>query len=78
MSEKETIEEFMARMRVIIPNRQNFSVEKLAMYIGKCIAWCPDGASIADNYDSLDVLIKSAGYEPSRCIFDYVSGLASF
>jgi hypothetical protein len=75
MSEKETVEEMAARMRVFLPNRQKFPLEELAKYAGKCIAWSPDGTFIvasADDYETLDQLVEAAGYDPSRCVHSYV------
>lgn len=75
MGQKESIEEYAAQMREFIPNRQKFPPEELAKYMGKCIAWSPDGTSIvasADDYDVLDQLVIAAGHDPSRCVHSYV------
>jgi hypothetical protein len=80
MSERETNEEFAARMKLLIENRQKFPFEELCKYLGKCIAWAPDGSSIlasADDYETLDRLLLEAGHDLSRCIFDCLDGESS-
>ena len=76
MSEKETADEYAARMKVFIKNRQEFPLDELYRYAGKCIAWSPDGTSIvasAENFETLDRLVCESGYDPSHCVLSYVN-----
>ena len=80
MSEKETVEEMGARMRVFLPNQQKFPLEELARYIGQWIAWHPEGTSIVASNEDPEVAyqrVVDAGYDHSRCVFDFISGEAN-
>ncbi len=76
MSEKETMEEFAARMGANLKARQEYPFNELCeKYAGKVFAWGPDGKTIvasADNDEALDEQVQAAGYDPSRCIYDAV------
>jgi hypothetical protein len=76
MSEPETIEEYAARMKVFIENRQKFPVDELyEKYVDKWVAWSPDGtaivASTEDPYQLGD-LIRAAGYDPAHCVSSFI------
>ncbi len=75
MSEKQTIDDYAAQMRVFIKNRHEFPLDELSKYAGKWIAWNPDGTAIVastDDPDTLHDLILAAGQDPSRCVNSYV------
>ena len=76
MKDDDNLEEYAARMRVFLPNRQAFPLEELMKYEGQWIAWNPEGTAIvASSSESAEVvyeLVIAAGYDPSRCVFDYI------
>lgn len=77
MSENHTADGYAARMKLFIKNRQEFPLDELDHYTGKCIAWSPDGTSVlasADDLDILDKLVRDLGHDPSQCVFSYVDG----
>jgi hypothetical protein len=80
MNEAESLNEFAARMKVFMENQNHFPVEEFAKYIGKWIAWHPDGASIVasgEDPDAVYQLIEAAGLDPSQCVLDYIDGESS-
>lgn len=75
MAEKESIEEYAARMKCFLENRPRFPLQELARYAGQCIAWAPDGTAIvasAADYDTLAERVRAAGFDVFRCVFSYV------
>ena len=66
MSELECRREFLER-RAALP------AEALACYVGRWIAWSPDGArivAVAEAPEDLDDRILAAGEDPERCVIE--------
>lgn len=62
-------------MRQFIENRQQFSLDQLAQYRGKRIAWSPDGTKIIASDEDLQKLIEAviaSGYPPEDCVLSIV------
>jgi hypothetical protein len=75
MVEKETIDEYASRMRVFLKKQQAVPPETIANYVGKWIAWSPDGSTIvasADDTEQLFECIRAAGEAPHLCTLEYV------
>ena len=68
-------------MRLFLKNRQQFPPEELAKYVGKYVAWSPDGASIlaADEDElRLDETIQAAGYDSAEVLIAFVPAEDTF
>jgi hypothetical protein len=76
MSEKESLDEFAARMGVFMKNRAAFPEDELMKYAGQWVAWSPDGtaivASSAESDLALYELLTAKGYDISKCLVSYV------
>jgi hypothetical protein len=62
-------------MQEFLKNRQQFPAEELQKYIGKYVAWSPDGTRIVAGDDDelrLDASIRAAGYDPSEVLVSFV------
>ena len=62
-------------MQEFLKNRQQFPTEELWKYIGKYVAWSPDGPKIiASDEDELrlDVAIRAAGLDASEILVSFV------
>jgi hypothetical protein len=63
--------------RKCLENRAQFPLDELSRYAGQWVAWSPDGARIvadATNPEALDELIRDAGEDPERCVFEGIPG----
>ena len=62
-------------MNVFYENRNRFPPEELAKYIGRFVAWSPDGSRIiASDVDELrlDDAIRAAGYDVSETVVSFI------
>jgi hypothetical protein len=62
-------------MREFLGNRGQVSAAELEKYVGKYVAWSPDGKRIlAADEDPLKVVaaVKSAGFDPAECVLSSV------
>ncbi len=62
-------------MKQFLRNRQKFPPEELAKYVGKHVAWSPDGTRIIASDEDLlllDAKITSAGYDPADILVSTV------
>jgi hypothetical protein len=74
-SEKESLENYRARMAVFLENREKFPSEELQKYAAQWVAWSPDGSRIVTSCpdpDALDDLVRAAGCDPLRCVSSFV------
>ena len=58
-------------MGLFLRNRARFSLQELAKYRGRFVAWSPDGTRIVascDHEEDLDRLVRAAGEKPQDCI----------
>jgi hypothetical protein len=58
-------------MKTFLENRHKVPPEQLAPYIGKYVAWSPDGSQIvasAEDELRLDAAIRAAGYDPAEIV----------
>ena len=58
-------------MGLFLRNRARFSLQELAKYRGRFVAWSPDGTRIVascDHEEDLDRLVRAAGEKPEDCI----------
>ncbi len=56
-------------------NRAVFPLDELAKYIGKWVAFSPDGTKIVaahEDVETLDQLVCDAGYDPQTVVFEGV------
>jgi len=56
-------------------NQAKYPPEKLAAYMGKVVAWYPDGSDIWGADVSMDALwerLEAAGEDPQVFVFDYL------
>jgi hypothetical protein len=62
-------------MNVFYENRNRFSLQELAKYRGRYVAWSPDGSGIiASDEDELrlDDAIRAAGYDVSETVVSFI------
>ena len=62
-------------MHEFLENRRHFPPAELAKYVGKFVAWSPDGKKIiASDQDELrlDAAIAAAGYDASEIVVSCV------
>lgn len=56
-------------------NRAAFPVDELAKFVGKWVAFSPDGTKIVATHEDveiLDKLVRQAGYDPRAVVFEGV------
>ncbi len=56
-------------------NRSKFPLEELAKYVGKHVAFSPDGTRIvgsADTWEDFDAALDAAGVPLSQVVHEYV------
>ncbi len=54
-------------------NRAAFSIDELAKYIGKWVAFSPDGTMIVAAHEDVETvaqLVEQAGYDPQTVVFE--------
>ena len=64
---------YMEQTGVFLANRAKFPLEELEKYVGRWIAWSPDGTRIvADAADPRDIddLVRAAGEDPEDCLVE--------
>jgi hypothetical protein len=57
-------------------NRSKFPLAELVKYLGKYVAWCPDGSSIFDSDGDPDALwkrVKASADEPGLYCIEYIT-----
>jgi hypothetical protein len=57
-------------------NRGKFPPEELTKYLGKYVAWYPDGSAILDSdadHDALWKRVSASVDEPGLCCIEYIS-----
>jgi hypothetical protein len=62
-----------AARRVYNENRSKFPVQDLLPFLGKTVAWAPDGSRIVDADESFGALcdkLKARGEDPSLFVFE--------
>jgi hypothetical protein len=62
-------------MQQWLRNRQQFPPKELMKYVGKYVAWSPDGTRvIASDVDevSLDRIVRAAGHDPAEVLVSFV------
>jgi hypothetical protein len=62
-------------MQQFLANRSRFPPNELARYLGKYIAWSPDGTRILAGDDDLErvaAAVEDQGYDPSEIVLSSV------
>jgi hypothetical protein len=66
---------YLENRRRFLENRAKFPLDELAPYVGRWVAWKPDGTRIvasATNPEDLEDLVRAAGEDPTQCILEEI------